>query len=163
MTLQVKPGYVAGCIGRITQLHALYYAREVGFGVNFEAKVASELSAFCRGYSPDHSALLLAMNGDCIEGSVVIDGSHVGTQGAHLRWFIVSDESRGAGAGNMLLAAALDFCDRTAYRKVYLWTFDQLAAARHLYEKHDFVLAHTQRGSQWGREVNEQRFERVGP
>ena len=32
------------------------------------------------------------------------------------------------------------------------------AAARHLYEKHGFKLVRTQRGSQWGKEVNEQRF-----
>jgi hypothetical protein len=30
---------VAGAIGRVTELHAAYYAREWGFGVFFEAKV----------------------------------------------------------------------------------------------------------------------------
>ena len=76
----------------------------------------------------------------------------------HLRWFITSDASRGKGVGTLLLCAALDFCKMRDYRNVYLWTFDELHAARHLYEKHGFRLASTQRGSQWGKEVNEQRF-----
>jgi hypothetical protein len=37
-------------------------------------------------------------------------------------------------------------------------TFEGLDAARHLYEKNGFRLAEQQRGIQWGREVNEQRF-----
>ena len=39
-------GYVPGTIGRIAELHALYYSREWGFGKFFEAKVATELSEF---------------------------------------------------------------------------------------------------------------------
>jgi hypothetical protein len=42
---------------------------------------------------------------------------------------------------------------------VYLWTFEGLDAARHLYEKSGFRLALQKRGAQWGAEVNEQRFE----
>ena len=37
-----------------------------------------------------------------------------------------------------------------------LWTFDRLHAARHVYENRGFALTRTQRGSQWGVEVNEQ-------
>jgi GNAT superfamily N-acetyltransferase len=72
----------------------------------------------------------------------------------------VSDETRGTGAGAMLLEAAMAFCRAQAYRRVQLWTFDELHAARHLYEKHGFTLSHSQRGSQWGKEVNEQLFVR---
>jgi hypothetical protein len=53
----------------------------------------------------------------------------------------------------------LDFCRRKRYPAVYLWTFEGLAAARHLYEKHGFVLVEQHPGDQWGMTVNEQRFE----
>jgi GNAT superfamily N-acetyltransferase len=151
-------GYVPGCIGRVAEMHATYYARETGFGAPFEAKVAAELAEFCLRYEDGRDGLWLARDGSTIHGSVAIDGSRARESGAHLRWFIASDESRGKGVGSQLLVAALAFCKAQAYRKVYLWTFDELHAARHLYEKQGFKLSRTQRGSQWGKEVNEQLF-----
>ncbi len=155
-------GYVPGCIGRIAAMHADFYARTVGFGVAFEAKVATELSDFCLRYTDARDGLWIATDGHTVHGSIAIDGSHANEDGAHLRWFITSDASRGTGLGTRLLGEALAFCDARAYRQVYLWTFDELHAARHLYEKHGFRLVGTQRGAQWGKTVNEQCFERGG-
>ena len=157
-TVELQCGYRPGCIGRIAEMHAAFYARSVGFGVQFEAKVATELAGFCCRYDAARDGLWLALDGDAIQGSVIIDAAHQEESGVHLRWFITSDASRGKGVGTLLLCAALDFCKMHDYRNVYLWTFDELHAARHLYEKHGFRLASTQRGSQWGKEVNEQRF-----
>jgi len=154
----IHSGYLPGCIGRITQLHANHYAMQSGFGVEFEAKVATELGRFCRGFDAVRDGLWLAVEGGQVLGSIAIDGTHAGEKGAHLRWFIVSDELRGSGVGSHLLRAALRFCSDRNYRRIYLWTFDQLHAARHLYEKHGFVLARSQRGSRWGTQVNEQLF-----
>jgi GNAT superfamily N-acetyltransferase len=151
-------GYLPGWIGRVAELHASYYAREAGFGAPFEAKVATEMSEFCLRYAEESDGLWLALDGGVIHGSVAIDGSHSDESGAHLRWFITSDVSRGKGVGSQLLGAAMAFCRAKAYPKVYLWTFDGLHAARHLYEKHGFTLSRTQRGSQWGKEVDEQLF-----
>lgn len=156
--MNIHSGDLPGCIGRVVEMHATFYARTVGFGAPFEAKVAAELSAFCLRFEPERDGIWLAHDAAGIQGSVIIDGAHHGEAGAHLRWFITSDASRGRGVGGQLLGAAMDFCRVRGYRKVFLWTFDELHAARHLYEKHGFVLARTQRGSQWGKEVNEQLF-----
>lgn len=157
--MNLKPGYQAGCIGRVVEMHATYYARTAGFGAPFEAKVAAELAEFCVRYKPERDGLWLAHDDEnLIHGSIVIDGSHYLESGAHLRWFITSDESRGKGVGALLLQAALNFCKAQAYDRVHLWTFEGLSAARHLYEKNGFRLASTQRGSQWGKEVSEQLF-----
>ena len=43
MELTIQQGYAPGCIGRITELHADFYSRLVGFGLPFEAKVAHGL------------------------------------------------------------------------------------------------------------------------
>ena len=159
MDLAIHKGYAPGCIGRITELHARYYHGLTGFGVRFESKVACELSEFCERYSEERDGLWLALENGCIEGSIAIDGSHAGKEGAHLRWFIVSDEAQGAGIGTALLASAMAFCRSRHYERVYLWTFEGLHVARHLYEKFGFHLVRQQRGSRWGAEVNEQRFE----
>jgi GNAT superfamily N-acetyltransferase len=156
--MNIHLGYISGCIGRIVAMHADYYSRAVGFDAAFEAKVASELAQFCLRYEEGRDALWLGIDDKVIHGSVAIDGSHHEERGAHLRWFITSDEVRGQGVGSELLGAAVGFCRARGYGKVYLWTFDELHAARHLYEKHGFKLTRTQRGSQWGREVNEQLF-----
>ena len=162
MQTTIAEGYAPGCIGRITQLHADYYARHSGFGVDFEAKVATELSAFCRAFVPGRDGLWLAL-GDGIVGSVIIDGAHAHTTGAHLRWFITADDVRGQGLGRQLLARALAFADQQGYARVHLWTFAGLDAARHLYEAHGFRLHHQSPGAQWGRVVQEQQFIRGAP
>ncbi len=162
-TTAVTEGYAPGCIGRITELHARHYAQASGFGVDFEAKVARELAGFCLAYRPGRDGLWLARQDERIEGSIVIDGAHADTDGAHLRWFIVDDAVRGQGTGRALLRAALAFADACGYRRVFLWTFEGLHAARHLYETHGFALEQQSAGHRWGRVVEEQRFVRERP
>lgn len=162
MTHTLHAGHLPGCIGRIVELHANHYSQLVGFGLPFETKVARELCAFCEGCDAQRDGLWLALHNGRVEASIAIDGSHATQDGAHLRWFIVSDALRGTGVGTALLASALAFCDARQYATTYLWTFEGLGAARHLYEKSGFRLVLERRGSQWGTEVNEQRFERLG-
>ncbi|MDO9203465.1 MAG: GNAT family N-acetyltransferase [Hydrogenophaga sp.] len=160
MSTTIKEGYVPGCIGRIVQLHANYYSVANGFGVAFEAKVARELAEFCQNYQSGRDGIWLVHRNGNIEGSVVIDGTHASTSGAHLRWFITTEAIRGQGLGTQLLAKAVEFVQVCSYRKTFLWTFSGLDAARHLYESHKFRLVHESPGNQWGSLVTEQRFER---
>lgn len=160
MTLRLCPGPIPGAIGRIVELHARDYHGLVGFGLAFEARVAREMCSFCERFDAARDGMWLAMDGERIEASITIDGLHAGEEGAHLRWFIASDQARSTGIGGVLMQAAMAFCDAQGYRRVHLDTFEGLDAARRLYERHGFRLVHQQRGAQWGREVNEQRFER---
>jgi len=50
-------GYVPGAIGRIAELHAVYYHQVRGFGKFFEAKVAAELSEFVGRLDENRDAL----------------------------------------------------------------------------------------------------------
>ena len=93
------------------------------------------------------------------DGSIAIDGLHAKDEGAHLRWFITSDGIRGKGIGTSLITSAMDFCRAKGYQCIFLSTISGLDAARHLYEKFGFKLVVEERGSQWGKEVDEQRFE----
>jgi ribosomal protein S18 acetylase RimI-like enzyme len=152
-------GYTPGVIGRVAELHGRYYARHWGFGSFFEAKVATELSAFINGYNESRDCIWSLFTGKTIEGTISVDGGVNGGNVAHLRWFIISDWLRGHGAGNRLLAQAMAFCEERGFDMVYLWTFQGLDAARHLYEKYGFKLVETRSGTQWGKRVVEQRFE----
>jgi GNAT superfamily N-acetyltransferase len=157
-TVTIFRGYVPGAIGRITELHATYYAVHWGFGLFFEAKVACELSAFLNAYDGNRDALWVAIKDGRVEGGIVIDGTHAAGQGAHLRWFILSETLRGKGIGRQLITRAINFCRLKAYRKIFLWTFEGLDAAKHLYESIGFSLACQQKGAAWGIEVNEQMY-----
>jgi GNAT superfamily N-acetyltransferase len=152
-------GYIPGAIGRIAELHATYYHRYWGFGLFFEAKVAMELSEFLRRFDEKRDGFWTVSLSNRVEGSIAIDGVKASTDGAHLRWFIVSQEMQGHGFGSQLMEEAISFCKRKNYRRVYLWTFEGLHAARHLYEKFGFRLVEQNEGTQWGKKVIEQKFE----
>jgi GNAT superfamily N-acetyltransferase len=157
--VKVAKGYIPGSLGRVAELHGSYYHRHWGFGVFFEAKVATELSEFLMRYDESRDGFWTASVDGRVEGSITIDGIHAEREGAHLRWFILSDALRGKGAGNRLMDSAVTFCRSRGYKMIYLWTFAGLDPARHLYQKAGFKLAEEHRGTQWGIEVNEQRFE----
>lgn len=158
-SFKIGTGYIPGIIGRITELHGNYYHKNWGFGSFFEAKVASEMSGFVERYNSDRDCILYVTVNNRVEGSIIIDGIHGEEKGAHLRWFIISDHIRSSGAGRSLMEKAMIFCHRRQYQKIYLWTFEGLEAARHLYEKSGFTMTRQQEGAQWGTSVNEQLWE----
>lgn len=154
-------GYIPGVIGRIAELHALYYSEYWNFGKFFEIKVTTELSRFINNLNEEKDQIFSFAIDGRIEGSISIDGSSENENIAHLRWFIISDELRGKGAGNELMLQAMKFCEKNGYDGSYLWTFKGLDSARHLYEKYGFSLSDEKTGEQWGTIVTEQRFDRV--
>ena len=159
MDEMILTGYTPGAIGRIAELHATYYHRYWGFGLFFEAKVATELSEFLSRFDESRDGFWTICFNNRVEGSIAIDGIKALTEGAHLRWFIVSPEMQGRGLGAQLMEQALSFCKGRKYSPVYLWTFEGLHAARHLYEKFGFKLVEQTEGTQWGKKVVEQKFE----
>jgi len=157
--VEIVEGYVAGAIGRVAELHGSYYHRNWGFGLEFEAKVARELADFLERFDRARDGFWAAVESGRVQGSISIDARRADGDGAHLRWFIVAQSLAGSGVGSRLLRAAIDLCRLRGYARVYLWTFDGLSAARHLYESSGFRMVEQRRGAQWGAEVNEQRYQ----
>ncbi len=157
----IVKGYAPGDIGRIVELHAQYYHNNWGFGLPFEARVATELAAFLERYDQSRDGFWTVRKESNVAGSITIDGIAAQTEGAHLRWFILSDGLQGTGIGGRLIRTAVDFSRERGHDRIYLNTFEGLDAARHLYEKEGFRLVDQRRGTQWGKEVNEQRFELI--
>ncbi len=96
--IEIVRGCVPGSLGRVASLHGTYYSEHWGFGLFFEAKVATELSEFLAQYHEDRDGFWVAAEDGAIQGSIAIDGSRTDTDGAHLRWFIVSEDVSGAHA-----------------------------------------------------------------
>jgi len=155
----ILSGHIPGALGRLVELHAEYYHPNWGFGLFFEAKVAAEMSEFLIRFDGTRDGFWTVYLNHRVEGGLAIDGIKGETEGAHLRWFILSPEVRGQGLGHRLMEEAVSFCMRREYWKIFLWTFEGLHPARHLYEKFGFKLIDQAEGTQWGRKVTEQRFE----
>lgn len=106
--------------------------------------------------SGESCAYILEANG-VPSGCIAV--AHAGEGVAQLRFFLIEPELRGAGCGNRLMEAALDFCREKQYKKVFLWTFSKLDAARHLYAKYGFQITETHENVDWGAPVLEERWE----
>jgi GNAT superfamily N-acetyltransferase len=154
-------GYSPGAIGRMAELHAVYYHQNWGFGLFFEVRVATEMSEFLSRFDESRDGFWTLCKNDRVEGGIAIDGIKAMTEGAHLRWFILSSEVRGQGFGNRLMEEAISFCKKNSYKKIYLNTFEGLHPARYLYEKFGFKLIEQSEGTQWGTRVIEQKFELI--
>lgn len=158
--VEVLQGYRSGVIASVAHLHATFYSQHYRFGAVFERKVATEISEFMGRIDNPMNMTFSAYLGDELLGSVSIDSEDLGQSTSHLRWFIVNPKARGMGIGSLLIGRAIAFVDKNAFEQTRLWTFKGLDAARHLYEKHGFTLAHQTPGTQWGTEVVEQEFVR---
>jgi GNAT superfamily N-acetyltransferase len=157
----VFSGYYPGVIGKIVELHAVYYHQHWGFDVSFEAQVGRELSEFMAEFQQDKDFFSAALADGTFAGAIAIDGKSAQIDGARLRWFIVHPEFQGLGIGKTLINQAVHFCRATGFPRVFLWTFRGLDAARHLYEQEGFVLTEEHQVSQWGNIIKEQRFDLV--
>ena len=152
-------GYYPGVVGKITEIHAVYYHENWGFDVSFETQVGRELSEFVSRFDEDRDGLWVATRKGTFAGAIAIDGENALADGARLRWFIVAPEFQKAGIGKVLISRAVEFCKDKGFSRVYLWTFEGLTKARRLYEAADFQLCEEHEVVQWGQTIKEQKFE----
>ncbi len=152
-------GYYPGVIGKIVELHATYYHENWGFDISFEIQVARELAEFMEKFVPGRDGLWVARCAKKFAGSVAIHGGLRADEGARLRWFIVEPNLQGRGIGTRLLREAMAFCREAGHRRVFLWTFRGLDAARKLYEREGFRLSEEHLIEKWGGQIVEQRFD----
>jgi GNAT superfamily N-acetyltransferase len=143
-------------LAAVVALHRECYATEWGFDERFAAHVEAPLSAFAAAGSP-RERLWLAEEEGRLVGCVAIVAAAPET--SQLRWFLVAPRARGAGLGQRLLGAALDFSRDQGYRRVMLWTVDLLGAAAHLYRRAGFRLIERRPGAPWGVPLVEERHE----
>ena len=127
-----------GDIGWIIHRHGVIYAEEYDFDETFEALVAEILVQFIHKHDPKRECLWIAEQGGERIGSVMIVDA--GDQVAQLRLLLVEPKARGQTVGTRLIDECLDFSRRNHYRKIKLWTQNNLLEARHLYAKAGFEL-----------------------
>jgi DNA-binding MarR family transcriptional regulator len=152
----------AGDLGWVLQRHGTVYAAEFGWDATFEdfcAPIVGEYPGL-RDRAPGRAAGWIAEVNGVPAGSVfcVPDasaphagppgagllgaGAPAGDQVARLRLLLVEPWARGLGLGVALVARCLDFARAAGYQRIVLLTYDQLAAARRVYQAAGFTLDH---------------------
>lgn len=159
--IEIYQGYCPGLIGTIASLHGKIHNDIAGLGAHFECLVAQGLADFIPRIDIESNNIWYSEKEGKIVGSITIDGETLGDNIAHLRWFIVDNTIQSKGIGGQLINKAMDFCDEQDFAEVHLWTYKGLVAAKSLYLKHGFKLVEEKLGSQYGKEVLEQKYVRL--
>jgi len=78
---------------------------------------------------------------------------------AQFRFLFLDSKIRGLGLGRKLLDMSIDFCKENEYKRVFLWTFSTLQAARYLYKNKGFTITETKENNEWGTPILEELWE----
>ncbi|GAA2280667.1 MarR family transcriptional regulator [Streptomyces ruber] len=129
-----------GDLGWVIMTHGELYARQFGFTADFEALVAKIVGDYAAKHSPAAEAGWIAeIDGERVGCVFLVAGDQPGV--AKLRVLLVTPAARGLGLGTRLVEQSLAFARAAGYRRVTLWTTDNLVSARRIYEHFGFALA----------------------
>jgi DNA-binding MarR family transcriptional regulator/GNAT superfamily N-acetyltransferase len=139
----------AGDLGWVLQRHGTVYAAEFGWDATFEdfcARIIGEFPAL-RDSAPGRAEGWVAeVNGVpagsvfCVPDAATPNTGAPGGATARLRLLLVEPWARGLGLGRKLVAHCLDFARQAGYADIVLLTYDQLSAARRVYQATGFTL-----------------------
>jgi len=134
-------GYRPGYLGRMAEMHGMYYAKAWGSGWEFEGLMAREIEEFLASYQEGRDLLLTAHVDGHLVGSFVVQRPAT-DEGARIRWVLLEEGYHGRGIGKEMLRRGLQFCRTAGYPRVFLWTAEGLPQSYGLYERAGFQVTH---------------------
>jgi DNA-binding MarR family transcriptional regulator/GNAT superfamily N-acetyltransferase len=152
-----------GDLGWILRRHGVLYAAEFGWDASFEGFCAQIVAEYVtlRDRHPGRAAAWIAEVDGVPAGSVccVPDGPDGGTT-ARLRLLLVEPGARGRRLGAALVDRCLDFARAAGYTGIVLLTYDQLGAARRVYQAAGFTLDGEHQEDAFGQHMKSQTWSR---
>jgi GNAT superfamily N-acetyltransferase len=134
-----------GDLGWIAQMHGEIYAA-MGYSPRFEALVTELAGRFLRDHDPRYERCWIAeLDGKRAGGVMLV---RLSDEVGKLRLLIVSPHARNHGIGTALVKECVDFARAAGYKRVTLWTHQNLKAARRLYEAAGFRLSKSEQATE---------------
>lgn len=146
-----------GDMGWVIEQHGLLYSNEYGWSAEFEALVADIAAQFIRRFDPGRERCWIAERDGQRLGCIFLVAKNRTT--AKLRLLLVRPEARGLGLGRRLVSECVQFAREAGYRKVVLWTQQNLTAARHLYSEAGFVKVKQESNHSFGKKLVSETWE----
>ena len=144
-------GHRPGDIGWVVQRHGELYWHEYGWNEHFEALVAEIAAKFIQHREPKRERCWIAERDGVRLGCIFVVAQDRTT--AKLRLLLVEPQARGLGLGQRLIDACIAFAREAGYKRIVLWTQDNLDAARHLYERAGFRRTSSEAHTSFGKDL----------
>jgi DNA-binding MarR family transcriptional regulator/GNAT superfamily N-acetyltransferase len=162
-TVVIRPAG-SGDHGWVIQQHGIRYPAEYGWNATIETITAKIVSDYLANRDPSREACWIAELDGTVVGSVYCvrdaepsdaepSNEHSDGETARLRLLMVLPQARGHGIGGRLIDECLRFARAAGYRRMVLWTHEELAAARRLYDRAGFHLDSSDTHEDFGRQV----------
>jgi len=129
-----------GDMGWIIERHGAIYYKEYGWDREFEALVAEISGDFLRNPDPARARCWIAESEGKRVGCVLLMTDTQDESVARLRLLLAEPQARGIGLGRALVARCVEFAKAAGYRRIVLWTQENLVAARRLYADAGFIV-----------------------
>lgn len=154
--IRLRNELLPGDLGYVAYLHGVLYAKERGYGLNFEGYVMDGLGEFAHHYDRSKDRIWVCEHGGKIIGFLMGFRREDSLQ---LRYFIFLPEYRGIGLGKKLMDEFISFMKEKGLSKAYLWTTNEQEEAIALYTRYGFRLTEEKRSNAFDKELVERRYD----
>jgi GNAT superfamily N-acetyltransferase len=147
----VLRGLRIGDLGWLTHRNGVLYNQQFGWDQGFEALVAGIYEEYYTlPQSPPKNLWIAERNGKIL-GSVFVIPKDGSAETAKLRMLYVEPEARGLGIGTLLVKQVISFARESGFKRVWLWTQENLASARKIYAAQGFELVGSEPSPNFGK------------
>lgn len=152
MPATVRAADQPGDLGWMVMAHGEMYAREFAWDTGFERMVLEIVADYAAADHDRQQAWIAELDGARV-GCIACVSDARDPARAVLRILLVDPAARGHGVGRALVRTCVDFARIIGYTSMRLWTDNQLAAARHLYEEVGFTVVSEESHHSFGHDL----------